>query len=120
MDGAELLRDHEVVIPWATRSPLAEDEVYIAELTGCVLFDTASGAPVGPVIGIDRESGATELLVVATDWGELLVPFVKAYAPRWDLAARTLHMQLPGGLLDLLKDAPAQAESQSKTVKKRR
>ncbi len=113
MDQAEPLRDHDIVIPWEARSPLAEDEVYIAELVGCVLIDIVSGASVGPVTGVDRESGATELLVVASERGELLVPFIKAYAPHWDLGARTLHMQLPNGLLDVPEPARAPAPAKA-------
>ncbi len=118
-DGAEALRGYDVVIPWAARSPLAEDEVYIAELVGCTLIDASSGDLVGPVTGVDRESGATELLVVGTPRGELLVPFIKAYAPRWDLAARILHLQLPAGLLDL-HEAPPSEKAQKQAPGRRR
>ncbi len=106
MDQAELLRGWEVVVPWAERTALAEDEVYIAELAGCTLVDAGTGSAVGIVTDVDRDSGATALLVVErpdADGRELLVPFVQAYEPRWDLAARTLHMRLPDGLLDLDK-----------------
>ena len=103
MNEAESLRGFEVVIPWEQRTPLPEDEVYIADLAGCVMIDTRTGQTVGTVVDVDRESSNTALLVVQTqDRGELLVPFVKAYMPRWDLAARSVHMELPAGLLDLL------------------
>ncbi len=102
MNEAETLRGWEVVVPWKERAALGEDEVYIAELTGCVLTDTVTGAFVGTVIDVDRESSHHPLLVVETDvGGEVLVPFVKAYEPSWDLAARTLQMRLPAGLVNL-------------------
>lgn len=102
MNEAETLRGWEVVVPWEERASLGEDEVYIAELTGCVLTDTATGALVGTVINVDRESSHHPLLVVETDHGdEVLVPFVKAYEPSWNLAAGTLQMRLPAGLVDL-------------------
>ncbi len=102
MTDAETLRGLDVVIAWSERMPLASDEVYIAELAGCVLIDARTGERVGRVADVDRESSNTALLVVERDGGgELLVPFVKAYAPRWDLAARTLHMEMPAGLLEL-------------------
>ncbi len=102
MHEAEQLRDHDIVIPWEDRMPLAEDEVYIAELAGCALIDAGSGITVGTVTDVDRDAGATALLVVEAPGGrELLVPFVKAWEPRWDLEARTLHMSLPDGLLEL-------------------
>ncbi len=102
MNEAELLRGYEVVVPWAERAKLAEDEVYIAELAGCTLLDAGTGARIGTVTDVDRESGAGELLVVEAEGGrEVLVPFVKAFEPCWDLASRTLTMRLPAGLIDL-------------------
>ena len=120
MDAAEALREYDVVIPWEARSPLADDEVYIAELVGCTVIDATTNAAIGPVTGVDRESGATELLLVATEGGELLVPFAKAYLPRWDLAARTLHIHLPDGLLDLPDPSPAKAQNPGRARRKRR
>ncbi len=108
MNEAELLRGHEVVVPWEERMPLPEDEVYVAELDGCTLFDTRSGSPVGTIVDVDRESSNTMLLVVRRESGrEVLVPFVKAYLPRWDLAARTVSMELPDGLVELEDPAGA-------------
>ena len=102
MNDAEALRGVEVVVPWEQRTSLPKDEVYIAELAGCVLTDTRTGQTVGTVTDVDRESSNTALLVVErADGSELLVPFVKAYAPRWNLAARTVEMELPEGLLEL-------------------
>jgi 16S rRNA processing protein RimM len=102
MNDAEALRDHEVVIPWSERMPLAQDEIYIAELAGCALIDIRSERLVGTILDVNREATATALLVVQDANGrELLVPFVKAWEPRWDLEARTLHMALPDGLLEL-------------------
>lgn len=102
ISDAELLRGHELLVPWAERQPLGEDEVYAAELAGCALVDARTGAAVGTVADIDESSGAGTLLVVErTGGGELLVPFVKAFAPRWDLGTRVLTMELPAGLLEL-------------------
>ncbi len=102
MNDAELLRDFEVVVPWEQRMPLSEDEVYVAELAGCVLIDARTETPVGTITDVDRESSNTELLVVEMNGGrEVLIPFVRAYLPRLDLEARTLRMHLPEGLTEL-------------------
>ena len=102
MNDAEALRGLEIVVPWAERRALDEDEVYVAELVGCTLVDARDDRPVGVIADVDAASGAGTLLVVERpDGGELLVPFVKAYAPAWDLQARVLHMTLPNGLLEL-------------------
>jgi 16S rRNA processing protein RimM len=101
MNDAETLRGYEVVVPWKQRTPLPEDEVYIAELEGCTLIDDRTALPIGVITDVDRESSNTALLVVETPEGaELLVPFVKAYQPRLDLPARTLRITLPEGLID--------------------
>ncbi len=107
MNIAETLRGYEIVVPWEQRMPLPEDEVYIAELDGCTLVDTRSGAAVGTITDVDRESSNTALLMVKTPSGaELLVPYVKAWAPRLDLKTRTLHMELPEGLVELAQPGP--------------
>lgn len=102
MNDAEALRGFEVLVPFAERWTLDDDEVYIADLTGCTLIDTVSGATIGTIEDVDQESSNTPLLVLKTDGdSETLVPFVKAYAPEWDVAAKTLRMALPNGLLDV-------------------
>ena len=105
MDAAEALRGTELVVPWEQRTALPEGEIYIAELAGSILENTAGAeadAVVGTIVDVDRESGAGTLLVVERPGGgELLVPFVLGYAPQWDPDARTLRMALPEGLLTL-------------------
>lgn len=101
IEGAELLRGYEVVIPRAERAPLDEDSVYIADLAGCLLYDRASGCVVGTILDVDRESSNMPLIVVRAAGGELLIPFAKAYLPRIDLDGRRMEMTLPEGLLAL-------------------
>jgi 16S rRNA processing protein RimM len=102
ISDAETLRGLEVAIPRAERAQLDEDSVYIADLIGCRLIDARSGAEVGEIVDVDRETTATALLVVNTaSSGEVLVPFVKSYRPSLDLAAKRISMELPEGLLDL-------------------
>ena len=97
----EALRGLDVAIPRSERAPLEEGAVYIADLFGCALIDSRSGAIVGKIADVDRESTATPLLVVETDSGQVLVPFVKAYRPSIDLEAKRISMELPEGLLEL-------------------
>ncbi len=101
INDAETLRGLEVAIPQAERAPLDDDAVYISDLIGCALVDSRTGAKVGAIADVDREASATPLLVVEAPSGEVLVPFVKAFAPKIDLAARQIEMRLPEGLLDL-------------------
>ena len=105
ISDAEALAGLIVVIPLAERAPLSDDEVYIADLIGCTLFDVAGPAPVevGRIGNVDRNAGPVALLIVlsAGSEDEILIPFAKSYLRRIDLAAKRVEMALPDGLEDL-------------------
>lgn len=105
---AEALAGLYVAIPREQRAALAEDEVYIGDLIGCLVIDVAaheqSGEPcktVGAIGDVVRECGAAPMLVVQGARGEVLIPFAKSYLRKLDLDARRLEMALPAGLADL-------------------
>jgi 16S rRNA processing protein RimM len=103
--AAEALKALIVAIPQAERAPLAEDEVYIADLVGCALFDVAGPSPVsvGQIEDVDRTAGPVALLVVSSPGSqeEILIPFAKSYLRDIDLANKRVEMALPQGLVDL-------------------
>jgi 16S rRNA processing protein RimM len=103
ISAAESLAGLAVAIPLEQRVPLAEDEVYIGDLIGCLLFDVAGAEPrlVGEIEDVDRAAGPVALLVVKGALGEVLIPFAKSYVRRIDLVARRVEMALPEGLVDL-------------------
>jgi len=103
ISAAETLTGLIVAIPIAERAPLPQDEVYIADLIGCTLFDVAgpSPVPIGEIEDVDRTAGPVALLVVRGASGEILVPFAKSYLRTLDLAAKRVQMALPEGLIDL-------------------
>ena len=103
ISAAEALNGLIVAIPLAQRAPLSGDEVYIADLFGCTLFDVASTRPVliGEIEDVDRTAGPVALLVVHGASGEVLIPFAKSYLRAVDLAAKRIEMALPEGLADL-------------------
>ena len=100
---AEALARLVVAIPQTERAPLADDEVYVGDLIGCMLVDVAPVPPleVGEIAEVDRSAGPVALLVVAGRGGEVLVPFAKSYLRKIDLNARRVEMSLPEGLVDL-------------------
>jgi 16S rRNA processing protein RimM len=107
--AAESLTGLLVAIPRAQRTPLADDEFYIADLAGCTLLDVAPPQPVivGVIEDIDRTAGPIPLLVVNGPTGEVLVPFAKTFLRRVDLEAKRVEMALPAGLTTLnTPDAP--------------
>jgi 16S rRNA processing protein RimM len=106
ISAAKTLAGLIVAIPHADRAPLAEDEVYTADLIGCTLYDVAKmGAPVpvGQIEEVDRTAGPVALLVVRSTGSaeEILIPFAKSYLRTLDLKARRVEMALPEGLTGL-------------------
>jgi 16S rRNA processing protein RimM len=103
ISAAETLKGLTVAIPRAARAALAEDEVYIGDLIGCVLIDVAQAEPVlvGEIEEVDRSVGPVALLVVNGASSEVLIPFAKSYLRSMDLLARRVEMALPEGLIEL-------------------
>jgi 16S rRNA processing protein RimM len=104
ISDAEKLAGMVVAIPREQRAPLAEDEVYISDLVGCVLVDVAnpdSSALVGEIHDVDRSLGPVPILMVRGAAGEVLVPFAKDYLRKIDLETKRVEMALPEGLVDL-------------------
>jgi len=74
------------------------DEFYDHQLEGL-----AAVGPDGAALGTVREvmhAPASDLLVLDTDHGEVLVPFVRAIVPEVDLVAGRVVLDPPAGLLD--------------------
>ncbi|HEY1803886.1 MAG TPA: ribosome maturation factor RimM [Terracidiphilus sp.] len=103
ISAAEELKGIIVAIPRAERAALNDDEIYVGDLIGCALVDTAGAEPVtvGDIEDVDKSGGAAPLLVVRGVKGEVLIPFAKSYLRRIDLAAKRVEMELPVGLVDL-------------------
>jgi 16S rRNA processing protein RimM len=104
ISAAEELSGLIVAIPRAQRAALAEDEVYVADLIGCLLMDVTANVPIlaGEITDVDRSAGPVELLVVrGTKGEEILIPFAKSYVRRIDVQAKRIEMVLPEGLVDL-------------------
>ncbi|HYZ15394.1 MAG TPA: ribosome maturation factor RimM [Candidatus Acidoferrum sp.] len=92
--GATLTVDRDAVA-------LAADEYFDDDLVGCTLVDPA-GNIVGDVVGVEHYPAQDFLLVGPR---RAMVPLVRAFVQRVDLAARRIAVDLPPGLLD-----PAQAD----------
>jgi 16S rRNA processing protein RimM len=119
ISAAESLAGLIVAIPFAGRAPLSDDEVYIADLIGCTLYDVANAGaakmdaapvPIGQIEDVDRTAGPVALLVVRSPGSteEILIPFAKSYIRTLDLAAKRVEMALPEGLADL--NAPGKTD----------
>jgi 16S rRNA processing protein RimM len=104
--GIELVVESETTAAPGGAADSEEDAFYDHELTGLRAVD-----PEGTAIGTVREVQhlpAHDLLVVARENApDALVPFVAAIVPTVDLAAGTVIIDDPGGLLDLADSSKA-------------
>lgn len=103
-------------ILWVDHDPeeasTEEDAWYDHQLIGLAVV--RDGVRIGSISGLDHFP-AQDLLHVATESGEVLVPFVKAIVPSVDLAAGVVTVTPPAGLFepvpgdDDADDAPKEA-----------
>jgi 16S rRNA processing protein RimM len=103
ISAAETLAGLIVAVPRAQRAAVPDDEVHIADLIGCTVFEVTSPGPVaiGQIENVDRTAGPVPLLIVQGRKGEILIPFARSYLRAIDVAARRVEMALPEGLVDL-------------------
>lgn len=103
-DRAETLRGLRLYLPRTMLPPPAEEEYYHADLIGlhAVLTD---GATLGQVRAVHDFGAGDTLEIVRADGPPAMVPFTKAVVPVVDIAAGTLVVDPPPGLL-----APVEAE----------
>lgn len=80
---------------------LEEGWFYTFELRGCSVY-TANGEYLGIVTGM-IDSGGTEVLQIALENQETLVPFAQSYLKKIDLQERRIEVDLPEGLRELNK-----------------
>jgi 16S rRNA processing protein RimM len=95
-----------------TELPEEDDAWYDHQLVGLAVL--RDGEKVGTVTQIDHLP-AQDLLTVATDGGDVLVPFVKAIVTAVDVKAGTMTVTPPPGLFEALPDEEPDAELQAKS-----
>ncbi|HEX7362872.1 MAG TPA: ribosome maturation factor RimM [Bryobacteraceae bacterium] len=99
IDAAERFRGADLWVPFANRGTLAEGDFFQWDLIGCEVLNSATGERVGKIKGWQRH-GAAPLMEVESGKREWLIPFVSAFCDV-DLAARTIRIEIPEGLLEL-------------------
>lgn len=85
----------------AAELPEETDAWYDHQLVG--LRAVRDGVDLGRVARVDHLP-AQDLLAIATESGEVLVPFVKAFVPAVDLSAGTVTLTPPTGLFEDVPD----------------
>ncbi|MBL8589212.1 MAG: ribosome maturation factor RimM [Methylobacteriaceae bacterium] len=94
-DAAQALTNLELFVPRAALPAADEGEFYYADLIG-LAAETAAGARVGRIVGVENH-GAGDILEIAPEAGgeTLLLPFADAFVPTVDLAAGRVVVVLP-------------------------
>ena len=105
---AESLTGAEVLLPETERVPLGENEFYVSDLTGCLIFDGEHA--VGTVTGVHFpstpagrriESAAPILIVTRENGDEVMIPLATEFLAEVDLSAKRIQMRLPQGLVEM-------------------
>jgi 16S rRNA processing protein RimM len=98
-DAAEALRGTRLYVDRAALPEPEDEEFYQADLIGLTAL-RGDGSTLGKVVAVN-DFGAGASLEIADEAGKtVLVPFTSAAVPRVDIAAGTLRVELPEGLLE--------------------
>ena len=96
----ELVRAILLIETPAEDLPAEPDAWYDHQLVG--LKVVRDGQEIGSILRVDHLP-AQDLLAVKTADAEVLLPFVKAFVPRVDIAAHEVEITPPGGLFEELE-----------------
>ena len=98
IERGETLRNVEICVPESEAVELEEGEYFDWELAGCKV-ETINGEVIGEVRELMR-TGGTELLVVAGETKEYLIPFANAICVEVDIENKLIRVDPPEGLLE--------------------
>jgi 16S rRNA processing protein RimM len=98
IEQGEKLRNVEICVPESDAVELDEGEYFDWELAGCKV-ETIDGTEIGEVRELLR-TGGTELLVVASELKEYLIPFAEAICVEVDVENKLIKIDPPEGLLE--------------------
>jgi 16S rRNA processing protein RimM len=98
IEAADTLRNCEICIAETEAVELETDEFFDWELGGCAV-ETIEGEPIGTVREVMR-TGGTEILVVAGEAKEYLIPFAETICTSVDVENKLIKIDAPEGLLD--------------------
>jgi len=76
-NAAEGILKKKLFIPFEDRKPLEKDQFFIDDLIGLTV-STPSGDVIGELTDVMTQHG-NDILVIDTEKGEVLIPFVKAF-----------------------------------------
>lgn len=98
VEVAESLRNAEICISETETVELSEDEFFDWQLEGCGA-ETIDGQAIGTVKELMR-TGGTEILIVAGDEKEYMIPFAASICVEVDIENKRIVVDPPEGLLE--------------------
>jgi len=98
IESAEALRNAEICIAESEAVELEDDEFFDWELIDCQV-ETVEGEMIGKVREVMR-TGGTEVLIVANEEEEFLIPFAETICVEVDVDKKVIRIDPPEGLLD--------------------
>jgi 16S rRNA processing protein RimM len=98
IESAQELVNHKLCVPESETAQLDTDEFYDWQLVGCAV-ETVAGEKLGTVREVMRAAG-NEILAVAGEKKEYLIPFVEKICVEVDIAGNRIKVDAPEGLLD--------------------
>ena len=98
IEAAETLRGAEICVGETEAVELENDEFFDWELEDCAV-ETVEGERIGTVREVMR-TGGTEILVVAGETKEYLIPFAETICIAVDVEKKLIKVDAPEGLLD--------------------
>jgi 16S rRNA processing protein RimM len=99
VEAASALAGAELRIPPDRLMQLSDGMFYRHDLVGCAV-ETSGGRHLGDVSEVEGDVGGSRL-VVASDGGELLIPFAAEICTMIDLRRKRIVVEPPEGLLEL-------------------
>lgn len=99
--AAELLRGRELLIRQSDLPVAEADEPYLADILGLEVFLPGAATPLGILADVMEPSGQEIWVIQSQDGAEILLPAVPEYVQDIDLAAESIIINPPPGLLDL-------------------
>jgi 16S rRNA processing protein RimM len=101
INQAEEWAGADILVPELEQAGPAEGEYSHAALIGCKLRSLSEPLEIGTVKGLEDCGGPVLLKVETQDGREILIPFAKSICREIDVAAKTIRVELPEGLLEL-------------------
>jgi 16S rRNA processing protein RimM len=103
ISDAEALTGMLVEISSKDRSQLEQGSVYVSDLVGSVLLDSAAepARRIGVIEDVRQVAGAAPLLVVRNAGREYEIPFAQEYVKHFDSSEKRIEMKLPEGMLEV-------------------